>query len=86
MKYRLPDGWTPTHVRRFSCVLKKLVKDGWKLERTRGSHFLFSHPDYLGLLCLQEDRNGDAKRYQIRQIRDAYKEIIINNSAEPLAA
>ena len=39
---------------------------GFKLDRVRGSHHLFIHPDVPEVLNLQPE-NGQAKPYQIRQ-------------------
>ncbi|MBI2936046.1 MAG: type II toxin-antitoxin system HicA family toxin [Chloroflexi bacterium] len=39
---------------------------GFKLDRTRGSHHIFVHPDVPEPLNLQPD-GRDAKAYQIRQ-------------------
>jgi hypothetical protein len=43
------------------------------LDRTSGSHRIFRHPMGL-MLNLQPDRNGQAKRYQLRQLLDLVEE------------
>lgn len=45
---------------------------GFELDRTHGSHHIFSHRTVAGLrLNFQPDRNGQMKMYQIRQLIDA---------------
>ena len=39
---------------------------GFALDRSRGSHFVFKHPDVQELLNIQ-DSGGQAKPYQVRQ-------------------
>jgi len=53
-----------------ACRLAKSL--GFELDRTRGSHHIFSHREVPGLrLNFQPDRNGQMKMYQIRQLLDA---------------
>ncbi len=40
---------------------------GFRLERVRGSHHIYAHPELSVRLNLQ-DRHGGAKPYQIRQL------------------
>jgi predicted RNA binding protein YcfA (HicA-like mRNA interferase family) len=40
---------------------------GFRLQRVRGSHHIFVHPDLAELINLQNAR-GEAKPYQIRQL------------------
>ncbi len=45
-----------------------LIEDfGFTLERTRGSHRVFSHPDVPQAISVQPDKHGQAKPYQVRQ-------------------
>lgn len=47
---------------------QRLVEDlGFRLDRTRGSHFVYEHPDVPLPLPLQP-RRGDAKSYQLRHL------------------
>ena len=46
------------------CTLAEAF--GFELDRVRGSHHIFVHPDIDELVNLQEIR-GEAKPYQIRQ-------------------
>lgn len=39
---------------------------GFNLSRSKGSHFIFSHPQIPELVNLQE-KNGKTKPYQVRQ-------------------
>lgn len=35
-----------------ATLIKVLQKNGWKLERIRGSHHQFSHPDFAHLITV----------------------------------
>jgi len=35
-----------------ATLIKLLQKNGWKLERIRGSHYQFSHPDFAHLITV----------------------------------
>ncbi len=55
---------------RFEDFCKVVRAFGYRLDRTRGSHHIFEHPQATRPLNLQNDR-GAAKPYQIRQfLRD----------------
>lgn len=41
---------------------------GFRHVRTSGSHRIFAHPEVPAMLNFQPDRDGSAKRYQIRQL------------------
>jgi predicted RNA binding protein YcfA (HicA-like mRNA interferase family) len=51
---------------RFDDFVQLVVAFGFQLDRIRGSHHIFVHPDIDELLNVQDAR-GEAKRYQIRQ-------------------
>ena len=51
---------------RFSDMCTLAEAFGFELDRVRGSHHIFVHPDIDELVNLQEIR-GEAKPYQIRQ-------------------
>jgi predicted RNA binding protein YcfA (HicA-like mRNA interferase family) len=40
-------------------VLKKLVEEGWYLDRTRGSHRQYKHPSKPGLITVAGKPNDD---------------------------
>lgn len=42
---------------------------GFRLSRSKGSHFIFTHPSIPELVNLQE-KNGKAKPYQVREFLD----------------
>lgn len=42
---------------------------GFSLSRSKGSHFIFTHPHIPELVNLQE-KNGKAKPYQVREFLD----------------
>lgn len=52
----------------FSDLRGLLIKLGFE-ERVKGSHHIYSRADVVEILNLQE-RNGKAKPYQVRQVRD----------------
>ncbi len=43
-------------------------------ERIRGDHHIFTRPDVREILNLQPLRDGKAKPYQVRQVRDVLKD------------
>ena len=51
---------------RFAEMVSLVEAFGFRLDRLRGSHHIFVHPDVDRLVNLQEVR-GKAKPYQIRQ-------------------
>lgn len=52
---------------RFDDFITLLGGFGFILDRVRGSHHIFSHPDIPDLLSIQPKKNGQAKPYQIRE-------------------
>ena len=55
---------------RFADFRKVAAAFGYRLDRTRGSHHIYEHPQATRPLNLQND-HGQAKPYQIRQfLRD----------------
>lgn len=60
---------------RFEDACRLASALGFELDRTRGSHHIFSHKSVNGLrLNLQPDRSGQMKMYQIRQLLDAMEQ------------
>lgn len=51
---------------RFNDMIDLVEGFGFRLDRRRGSHHLFVHPDVPEVLSLQPE-GGQAKAYQIRQ-------------------
>lgn len=47
---------------------------GFELERTKGSHHIFIHPQINQLLNLQPGPGGDAKPYQIREFLSYFED------------
>ena len=43
--------------------------------RGRGSHRVFSHPDYHGAVTISGNSGHDAKSYQENQVRRAIREV-----------
>ena len=52
---------------RFSEAVACAEMFGFRLERIKGSHHIFVHPDVLELVNLQ-DVKGKAKPYQVKQL------------------
>jgi predicted RNA binding protein YcfA (HicA-like mRNA interferase family) len=52
---------------RFDEFVLLLERFGFVLDRTRGSHHVFAHPDVAELLSIQPRKDGKAKPYQLRQ-------------------
>jgi predicted RNA binding protein YcfA (HicA-like mRNA interferase family) len=50
----------------FSDMVALVEAFGFRLARTKGSHFIFAHPDIPELVNLQE-KDGKAKPYQVRE-------------------
>jgi predicted RNA binding protein YcfA (HicA-like mRNA interferase family) len=50
----------------FSEMVTLVEAFGFELTRTKGSHFIFTHPEIPELINLQE-KNGKAKPYQVRE-------------------
>lgn len=59
---------TKDYGHRFTDVVRFLGATGWR-QRTKGSHHIFTRAGVPVLLNLQPERNGRAKAYQIRQVR-----------------
>ena len=53
---------------RLTHVITFLVATGWR-HRIKGSHHIFTRPGIPVLLNLQPEKDGKAKGYQIRQVR-----------------
>lgn len=62
---RLLAGHHGISFRDFERILFAL---GFSWERTKGSHRHYAHPKVLRPFPVQPDKNGDAKRYQIREL------------------
>jgi len=54
---------------RFDDFQRLLEEFGWALDRQEGSHRVYRHPSVPERLSVQPDRNGQAKPYQIRDLR-----------------
>jgi len=52
---------------RFDEFVALLKAFGFTLDRVRGSHHVFVHPDIVELLSIQPKQGGKAKPYQLRQ-------------------
>ena len=51
-------------------LLKDLRKAGFELDRQKGSHRQFKHPNLPGVITLAGAEGDDAKTYQERQIAE----------------
>jgi predicted RNA binding protein YcfA (HicA-like mRNA interferase family) len=61
---KLLSGSMDIHFDEFVLLLEHF---GFTLDRTRGSHHVFVHPDLAELLSIQPRQDGKAKPYQVRQ-------------------
>lgn len=52
---------------RFQDFQALLVYFGFQLIRTRGSHYLYQHPQLEEVMNIQQMKDGRAKSYQVRQ-------------------
>ena len=59
---------------KFREIVSLLKAFGFVLERVSGSHYIFTHPAWDGILNMQ-NRGGEAKPYQIRQAIKAIEEV-----------
>ena len=55
------------HNLRFSELVRIIESFGFRIDRVSGSHCIFVHPDIPELMNVQ-DRKGQAKSYQIKQL------------------
>jgi hypothetical protein len=62
------------YAHRFADVVAFLGRSGWK-RRIKGSHHIFTRPGVPFLLNLQPEKNGKAKGYQIRQVRQVIERL-----------
>lgn len=51
---------------KFDDMVPLVEAFGFKLDRVRGSHHIFKHPDIIGIVNIQ-NRKGKVPAYQIRQ-------------------
>lgn len=42
-------------------VIKRIERDGWRLERQRGSHRIYRHPDKPGTVTVSGARGKDVR-------------------------
>jgi len=62
------------YAHRFADVVAFLERSGRK-RRIKGSHHIFTRPGIQFLLNLQPEKNGKAKGYQIRQVRQVIERL-----------
>ena len=63
---------------RFGDLITLLIAFGFELDRTRGSHQIYKHPQVIEVLSLQESKNGQAKPYQIEQFLELVEKYDLN--------
>lgn len=60
---------------KFDQLISVVEAFGFVLDRIKGSHHTYKHPDVTErFLLLQPDKNGEAKPYQIRQFLSLIEE------------
>lgn len=67
---------------RFAETVSLVEAFGFRLDRVRGSHHIFVHPDVDRLVNLQ-DVKGKAKPYQIRQFLKLVEEYNLRMENQP---
>ena len=67
---------------RFDEFVLLLEHFGFELDRMRGSHHVFSHPEIAELLSIQPRKDGKAKPYQLRQFLKLVEEYDLSTEAE----
>lgn len=56
---------------RFRELEGLLARIGFELDRQRGSHRVYSHPDFpTAIVVVQPGKDGKAKGYQVKQVID----------------
>ena len=64
-------------------LIQLLLRLGFEEKRTSGSHRIFLKDGVVGILNLQKTKNGKAKTYQVKQVRDfLVNNKLINNESE----
>ncbi|MGD9108196.1 MAG: type II toxin-antitoxin system HicA family toxin [Gammaproteobacteria bacterium] len=48
-------------------LIKRLKKDGWKLDRVRGDHYQFKHPEIKGTVTIQHPTK-DLSKFIVKSI------------------
>jgi hypothetical protein len=59
----------------FDDLINILIQLDFKERKTGGSHRIFTLEGIEGIINLQKTKDGKAKRYQVRQVR----EFLVNN-------
>lgn len=54
---------------RFEDLRKLLLSLGFD-ERIKGDHYIFARPDIIEIINIQPLRDGKAKAYQVKQVRN----------------
>ena len=70
LKARLLDG----KKLKFVELQHLLIVYGFELLRVKGDHFIYARQDIGARASIQPERNGDAKPYQLEQIREIFVE------------
>ena len=73
-KYKILDkvisGQHDTNIK-FQDLRKLLLNCGFS-ERIRGDHYIFTNEHIFEIINLQPLKDGKAKRYQVKQMRDLF--------------
>ncbi len=69
----------------FGDLVSLVEAFGFRLDRVRGSHYIYDHPEIAELVNIQDD-DGKAKPYQVRQFLKLVEEndlsLVDKNSTE----
>jgi predicted RNA binding protein YcfA (HicA-like mRNA interferase family) len=67
---------------KFDEMVVLLEAFGFKLDRIKGSHHIFKHPEINGIINIQ-NRKGNVQQYQIRQFLALVEENSLTLEEEP---
>ncbi|WP_240622685.1 type II toxin-antitoxin system HicA family toxin [Flavobacterium crocinum] len=57
-------------------LFKILKADGWELDRKKGSHHIFKHPEKKGIVVLPHPRKGYSERHGKQHFKASGTELI----------
>jgi predicted RNA binding protein YcfA (HicA-like mRNA interferase family) len=61
--------------RKIRQLIADLTKAGFLLDRQKGSHRQFTHPELTGVITVSGGEGEDARRYQEKQVATAVAQV-----------
>ena len=71
-KERVTSGSSDANID-FNDLCAMLGDSGFKSRKGKGSHIIFSRKNVREIINLQPDKNGKAKKYQVKQVRQLFE-------------